>query len=455
MGPFSTWSSNPELTKMNLSKIGACALFVFLPTTGLASGTPEVGFQAAPLPYPGLASTRTLANGDVISYDGVTVDRYDATGAFLLNLATFTPPVFTGAFAVDPTGTFAIVGESSLGDVFRVDLAVGGLTKLTNLVFNFDADFAPDGTVILSAAVGGFGVGNDLVRLDPMTGATTFLAHVAGPSGPVEFDNFGNVYYATLSPNFPSPPGSTDILIFLAADLAAADCSLPGGCLDETDAVLFASGYDGASDMTLDPQTGRLYFSENNFATGTSRIWALAGGAVGGTSPFVEEATFNWTTGLEAIGGSTAATLQGFQPSSDARLHYNTTDFFSSWQRVSVTAKRPTLSISGPGQSGAGQVDLAVANAAPGGGVLYFFGPTALVVGTESAYSLAAVAPLFTALDAASLSAFGGIVGVDGAGASSYSFSNPGGLEGLVSIQGLIFDPTLGLMLGTTNHVDF
>jgi hypothetical protein len=440
---------------MQLSKLCALALLALLPTPALASGTPEAGFQAAALAYPGQSLTRTLANGDVITYDGATVDRYDAAGTLIANLATFPSSVFTGAFAIDPTETFAIVGESLFGDIFRVDLTLGGLTLLANLNFNYDADFATDGTVIVSAAVGGFGVGNDLVRLDPVTGTTTFLAHLAGPSGPIEFDNFGNLYYATVAPSFPSPPASTDILIFLAADLAGADCALPGGCLDETNAVLFASGYDGASDMTLEPQTGRLYLAENNFTTGTSRIWAVAGGPAGGTAPFVEEALFNWTTSLEGFGGSTAATLQAFQPASDARLQYNTTDFFSSWERVSVTALRPTLTISGPGTTGPGQVDLNVTGAAPGGGLLYFYGSTALVAGSESAFGPGSVAPLFTALDLLSLESFGAILPLDGAGASLFSFTNTGGLEGLVSIQGLLFDSTYGLLLGTTNLVDF
>lgn len=440
---------------MNLSKLGALALLTVLPSLSFAAGTPEAGFQTAVLNYPGQASTLTLANGDVITYDGVTVDRYDAAGNLIANLATFSPSVFTGAFAVDPTGTFAIVGESSTGDIFRVDLSVGGLSLLANLNFNFDADFAPDGSVVVSAAVGGFGVGNDLVRLDPVTGATTFLAHVAGPSGPVEFDTFGNLYYATIAAGFPSPPASTDILIFMAADLATADCSVPGKCLDETNAVPFATGYDGASDLALDPQTGGLYLAENNFGTGSSRIWPVTGGPVGGTSPLIEETTFNWTTNLEAFGGSTAATLQAFQPSSDARLLYNTTDFFSSWERVEVTAKRASLAISGAGLTGPGQVDLDVTAGPPGGGVLYFFGPTALVGASETAYAVGLAVPLFTALDLSSLNAFGGVLSLDGTGSSSFSFSNPGGLEGLVSIQGLLLDPTFGLTLGTTNHVDF
>ena len=195
--------------------------------------------------------------------------------------------------------------------------------------------------------------------------------------------------------------------------------------------------------------------AENNFTTGASRIWAVAGGPAGGTSPFVEEAMFNWTTSLEGFGGTTAATLQAFQPTSDARLYYNTTDFFSSWERVSVTAKRANLSIAGPGTTGPGQVDLTVADASAGGGVLFFFGPTALVAGSETAFNIGGAAPLFSALDPSSMTIFGGIVPVDGAGAALFNFSNPGGLEGLFSIQGLLFDSTLGLMLGTTNLVNF
>lgn len=445
----------PDIYNMNLSKIGAFAALCLSSSSAFASGTPDVGFQSTLLPYPTQSSVRSLSNGDVITFDGTSVDRFDASGSWLLNLATFPAPVFGGAFAIDPTETFCVLGESSNGDVFRIDLTVGGKTLLANLTFNFDADFAPDGTLVVSAATGGFGFDNDLVRLDTSTGATTFLAHVPGASGPVEFDNFGNLYYATSSASFPTPAGSTDILIFLAADLASADCNVAGGCLGDSDAVLFASGYDGATDLTLDSQTGRLYLAENNFGTGASRIWAVAGGPAGGTLPFVEESLFNWTTGLEVFGGSTAATLQAFQPAAGAHLNYTTTDYFATFERVSVTSKRASLGISGAGLSGAGSVNLAVADGQPGGGLLFFYGATGLVSQNEVSYSFGAVAPLFTSLDLVTIGVFGGILPLDGAGSTTFSFQNPGGFEGLLSIQGLLFDANYGLMLGTTNSVNF
>ena len=113
------------------------------------------------------------------------------------------------------------------------------------------------------------------------------------------------------------------------------------------------------------------------------------------------------------------------------------------------------MSLSGAGLSGPGQVDLALTHGQPGGGVLYFFCPTALVAPNESAYSLGGAAPLFTDLDLANLGVFGGILGLDGVGSSLFSFQNPGGLEGQLQVQGLLFDPSLGLMLGTTNSTPF
>ena len=425
---------------------GLCALGLSA-TPALSQGTPLVGFQIQDVAYPGGGLMRTLHNWDAIGFYGQTVTRYDSAGNVLQVLHTFPTSNFTGALAVDPTESFAIVGESSFGDVFRVDLSAGGAVFLTNLLYNYDAAFAPDGSVYLSAATGGFGTDNDLVRLDPLTGATTYVAHVLGASGQLSVDNAGNVFYATVSDSFPAPSGSTDVLIFTASALAGADCNVPGGCLDESDAIPFAFGFDGASDLTYDPQTGAVYMAENNFFSGLSRVWKVQSGSATSALPFVIESNGNWTGGLEVLGATGPALLQAYQPTSSARLSYT-----SSGARREVTARRPEVQLSGPGTSGAGLVTVDVAAAEPGGFALLFYGPTSMVAGSESVLPIANAAPLFSAMDLGTLK-FGALLLLDGAGAASTSFNNPG-LFGVVSIQGMVLDVNATQFLGTTMRAD-
>lgn len=415
-----------------------------------SQGLPLDGYQVQNVATIGASTWHQLSNGDVVSFDGQAVTRHNSAGTLLQTLHTFPSSNFTGIFVVDPTETFAVVGESTFGDIFRVDLNTGGAVFLTNLFFNYDATIAADGTVYVSAATLGFGADNDIVRLDPLTGATTFVAHVSGASGPLAVDNFGNLYYATVSDSFPPPAGLSSVLVFTAASLAAADCGVPGGCLDETDAVPFATGFDGASDMAYDGRAGALYMVENNFGTGVSRIWHVQAGTSNQSLPFVEEATFNWTSSLQAVPGSGPAQLKAYQPTSDARLLYATSGTGSG--RRAVLAKRAVLALSGPGTLASGAVTVDVTGGLPGGFALLFFGPTSLVGAGEVALPIPASVPLISDMDLGSLQ-FGRALSLDGSGAATTGFNNPG-LFGAVSLQGVLVDSTGALLLGTTSRAD-
>jgi len=434
------------------------ASLALLVTSASAQDSFQSGFGAQTVSMPNGSSSRTLVNGDIVTVDGFGVDLWQADGTFVQNLGIFLSGAFDGVFDIDPTGTFAIVGRTDSSTtpnpVFKVMLDGSGMTQLADVVFNYDGAFAPDGTYYMSAATGGFGAGNSIMRLDTTTGAVTELAQVAGPSGPLSCDALGNLYYATVADGFPAPPASTSILIFLAADLAAADCA-GGDCLSEASAITWATGFDGASGMEIDQRTGIAYLLENNFGTGANRIWSVQGGANTGT-PLVEGQAFNWMSGLQVMSGSGLPELRAYQPANDARLLYATTDWVSPPVRRELQAARPQLSLSGPGLTGSGQVDLALAGADPGGLALLAYGPTALVAPTETPLALAGVTPLiFSALDLGTTQFFGGPLAVDGSGDAGLSFNNPGGLEGLVTIQAVVIDGlSLGL-LGTSTAAPF
>jgi hypothetical protein len=94
----------------------------------------------------------TLPNGDRIVFDGSTVRREADDGTLIATLGSLPTPVFASFVLPDPTATFAIVGESSRGKLYRVDLAGGGMLLLADLDLNFDAKFQDPGHVLVSAA---------------------------------------------------------------------------------------------------------------------------------------------------------------------------------------------------------------------------------------------------------------------------------------------------------------
>jgi hypothetical protein len=432
------------------------ALTLFAPFRGpaLAQDSVEAGFIGQSLPYPGLSVTGTLAGGDIIAFDGLSIDRFSADGDFVKNLGSFGAFVFNGCFAIAPDETYAIVGETSTHDIFKVPLDGSGMTFLTNMVYNYSAAFAPSGELFVSAAVCGFGCGNDIIEVDLQSGAQRKVAAVQGPSGPIAFDTLGNMYYATVDEGFPPPLASTEILIFLAADISTADCGT-GTCLTETSALTFATGYDGASDLVFDSGTGFAYLAENNFSNGANRIWRVTGGAASPNDILVDGVTFNWISNLEFRASSTAATFEGYQPAAVATIHYSSTDFFSAWTRYQVQPLRAGLSLSGAGATGPGVGSFDVTGGVPGGAALFFFGPTALKGPSETAYSLAGIgSPLFSDLNIASVSVLPGMIASDGVGAASYGFTNPGGIAGLFSVQALLIDSNMATVIGATPSVD-
>ncbi|MFT4709041.1 MAG: hypothetical protein ACI8Q9_000157 [Planctomycetota bacterium] len=443
---------------MQLKQIGALAALALMSTLGLnqasAQDSVESGYSRAALPYPGSSSTRTLTNGDIVTFNGSSIDLYDANGVLVNNLGGFASPVFGGCLAIAPDETYVIVGETSTNDIFKVAIDGSGMTLLTNMVFNSDATFAPNGDLYISAATCGFCSINEIIQVDVITGAQRKIADLAGPSGPITFDALGNLYYATIDPVFPSPAGSTDVLIFLAADVAAADCNT-GTCLTEVDAIPYAQGYDGASALEYDVTTGYVYMLENNFGSGVNRIWRLTGGAPNFSDILVEGTTSNWMGNLEFFTTGSAATFAPYQPNTGAVLNYSSTDFGSFSARSSVKPKRASIAITGPGATGAGAGAVEVTDGVPGGAAIFFFGPTALKSPSESAYSLAGIAlPIFSDLNLASLTLLPGMIMSDGLGDSSYAFTNPGGLNGLFSVQALLIDSGLVIVRGATPSVD-
>lgn len=418
---------------------GLAPVFVSAPS---AQDDPAPGFELSALPYPGGMVTATLANGDVLSWDGVKVLRSAPSGALLKTLATFAVPVYPSFVAVAPGESYAVIGESSLGDLFRVNIAAGGATLLTNLFFNFDAKFEPGGQLVVSAATHGWSTGNDLVRVDPASGAETPLVHVEGPSGPLAFDPAGNLFYATQSPLFPAPPGSTDVLVWPAPLLDGS------AVRTEDDAFLLGFDFDGGSSLVYDGEVKALYMADSNIGTGTSRI-VRVNGSLSSSQVVLTGTGGLWYSNLELVTAPGGAIFGAYQPTEGGTLRVNATDFAGFAERSQLRPARPTLALSGPGLSGPGPFTVALGGGPPQGHLVLAFATQDHALASEIPLLLGGVAPIFLGLDLAHAFLVPGSYPLDAQGAAAPGFTNPGGLEGLLALQGLVLDPSL-FPLGTT-----
>src|SRR5262249_27025005 len=72
----------------------------------------------------------TLSSGNRVDFDGLAVNLVADDGTVLLPLGSVPQYVFPSFVRVDAAETFALVGESSNGDIFKVNLAGAGLTTL-------------------------------------------------------------------------------------------------------------------------------------------------------------------------------------------------------------------------------------------------------------------------------------------------------------------------------------
>ena len=383
--------------------------------------TPTPGWQLTTQPKPVFgAATTTLPGGDIVTWDGLSVDRWTAAGQFVQNLATFQNFGFPSFLEVRPDGTEVVLGESSNNQIHRVPLDGSGELFVTTIVFNFDAVFEDDDDLILSAATGGFNTGNDLLRLNVDTAAETLIAHVPGPSGPIALDAVGNLYYATQDDTFPASPGSTDVLQFTAAQLAS------GMVFDEMDATVVASGFDGGSSIAVDPVAQGIYLAESSLALDRYRVLQV------GTSPATSTVVVDgdeWITGLDFGNAGGSASFEAFQPADGSFLTYNTSDFSLVDDRVTVRPKRPTMSITGPGLSGVGSITLAVDGALPNGAAFLLFSSQGALSPTEVTSTFPGFL-LHSQLVAGKIRRVPFFLPVDGSGRAEFTLQNPGNLNG-------------------------
>ena len=426
-------------------------------TTPAAADGVVPGFELNELAMPGAGLfgtvSCTLANGDLVTYDGSSVDRWTAAGAFLQNLGTVTPPGYPAFVLAEPGGAAVVLAHSGdflaqvPGAVLRAALDGTGVTPVVALEYAYDAVFLPGGELLVTAGRNTPSQQDHFVRVDVGAGTLQEIGSVNGASGSLALRG-GDLYYATAESDFPAAPGSAEIVYWTAAQVAA-------GSLSEANWTLWASGYDPITSLRVDPVRQRVYVAENVFdASGTllsSKVrWARKKSAnaklVADPDHAVSALQF-----VNTLGG--AANFQAFQPGDGWHLQYDQTDFSSVTERVDVGPKRPTVTASGPGLVGLGSVTLTAVDA-PANGVIYLgFGLQATMSPTEQAY----VHPgyLFhTTLAPGSIKRLPFLIPTDATGTGSFTLYNDGSLTGLYGYQYLVGDGA-ATFVGATDVVTF
>jgi len=383
------------------------------------------------LPVPVFSQFAYRADGSYFQYSsdfatGQHFELHAPDGTLLADLGGPGVDTFPSFAILDPTETFALVGESGTGDIMTVDLAGGGFSVVANLAFNYAAAFTPDGSQVYVSAASG-AAGNDITRLDVGAWLPVTTATVSGFSGPVAIDAAGDLYYGTT--------GSAEVLRWTKAQLDS------GILLGETDATVFASGFSGILAMDFDPLSGHLFLTDNNFNPSIDdKVVELDG--QGAVADIVVEGEFGVTLGgLDLVAGGGRATFHAYQPTNVA-LHYDNTDFNSfTTGRLTIEPKRATMTIAGP-PSGPGAMTLTITDAKPNSAVLILWGSQFDYVPVELQFDIGWGAPFHSALPLGSIRRGQFNTPTDSQGTAVFQYWDAGLLHGTLVFQALVLEPT-------------
>ena len=166
-----------------------------------------------------------LPSGDLACSDGLRVVVLDSNGDGIpqIEQVLFQFPmgsVFGSFVKRSPSGQALLIGESSHGALYHVQVATGESTFIATLPFNFSATFLSEDEVLISASPEG--TATKLYYLQLSTQRLQVIADLSGPSGPVALDDAKNLYYIRSTYEFPAPPGSHTLLRFSNAMFMAA-----------------------------------------------------------------------------------------------------------------------------------------------------------------------------------------------------------------------------------------
>ena len=398
-------------------------------------------------PLPGTGSVHaTLRTGERFQFDGQLCELYGRDGTLLATLADLGQMSFPSFALIDPSGSFAVIGENLTGELYRVELDGSGLSTIANAPFNYDADFdsIDPNFVWVSAATAGFGMGNDLLHVHLASGAVTLVAHVDNAaSGPLEVDPVGDLLYADVPEDFCPEPGQTEVVKWTREQLLSGQVQSIG------DASLLATGFDGGSSLELDPISGLVFLAENDFCAPAGRVVAVDF-ETSGRGDLLGQ-SLNFLSNLEVKAGPGDASLQAYQPS-NARLTYTSTDFSNSVADVVTVVPRRARMTLEPPSSYPGIVSIHIEDAAPKGGVRLLWAGSHFYDGSETAFDLGFGFPTFFAAALNRLRRMPFPLATDAEGGVTYRYFDDGSLVGNFVLQGIVLSGS-GRTLGTTTPV--
>lgn len=286
-----------------------------------AQQVPE-GWGASVDPLAAPVSLVLETSSGKVTFDGTTVvlTPIGQPGTVLLQLPSF---VF-GSFLVQAGPGHVLFGHTgSLDAIWWLPLQGSPPTQPLALVtLNYDAVMLTPTSALVSARTGGWSVlDNDLLVLDLPTGSTQLIARVPGASGPVAIAANGDVYYATGSASFPTPPGTTTILRFRRPrfDLAL----LTHRVLGPAHAEFVVAGLDSAGDLAFDDDGDLLFVDWFN-----SRIGEISDAAAHSPSLAAPVADYGlaavFPTTLQFVPGNGSGVFEPFQPANGSLIVHET-----------------------------------------------------------------------------------------------------------------------------------
>ena len=422
-----------------LASLCAALAFTF-PSSALAQDTCPGGLAfGAARAFGPFDAYATLQDGTRVRSDGLSVDHIDAAGQLILHLGDYAGYVYPSFVLLAPDESFALVGESSTGGIERFELSGAPQSTVGGVVYNYDAVWEDPTHVLLSADASG-GFQNQIVRLDITNGATTLVAQLTGPSGPIaRRARTGEVFIGIVDLGVPN---NDAVLRFDASQIAS------GLVLGPQDGQVFAGQLANAASLRIDERYDvagldfwRLYLAIAPFGSGST----IACFDPSGTRLPDVASSPDSISNLELQIGSGPGSFAPWQPDTGEQLSYRAT----MWCYPNCTTaeirrlepRRPVASISGPGlgNPAGGSVTIAFDGCVPNASLLMVLGPQSLYHAAEATrshpdgflwHSGLAWSPLRRLVT----------LPTDAFGHASFTYQNPGSLNGTHAMQALIRD---------------
>ena len=211
--------------------------------------------------------------GEIIVNEGGEVRIHRESGPLVL--ATFSPGVFGSFLVLDPGGRSVWFGESSEHKIYRIALDAGGAELVDRIDFNFDMAFAPPGAPLEFAGKGFItGLGDSpenslwLLDDDPARTNTEIIAGISPFSGPLTFDQAGNLYLVSSGLTDSRTGLPAEKLLGFSADQVAG--AVNGSALQASDGEVLRTAMAGLYNLIwLD---GRLWGTNLGFQSGGGSI---------------------------------------------------------------------------------------------------------------------------------------------------------------------------------------